>query len=165
MTIRLGDILVERGVITGSQRDQILKAQIRNPRPFGELAERMFNVSPAEVEDAWAEQYASCAERVDPRTMRIDDRLLPLLDRRQAWQFGLLPVRSDGEELVVCTTRHHLVRALKFAGWTMTAPCYFVLAEPKALGEALTRYYPMDGMTPETGGYLDVDRGSRTTTR
>ena len=65
------------------------------------------------------------------------------------YRLEVLPIRFDGSELMVCTTEHYLVRALRFAGWRIRAQCYFVMAEPRALGEALTRYYPMAGMSPD----------------
>ncbi len=147
MTLRLGDLLVRRGILTESQRDSVLESQKLTGRPFGELAERLFGVAESSVEQAWAEQYAMIARRIDPRTERIDPDVLTLIDRRQAWQFRVLPVRIDADEVMVCTTQEHLVRALKFAGWKIQAPCYFVLAESLALGEALVRHYPMGGMT------------------
>lgn len=149
MTIRLGDLLVKRGVISPAQRDAVLDYQRLTGRPFGELAEKLYGVREAVVEQAWAEQYASIARQLDPRTEAIDPEVLPLIDRRQAWQFRMLPMRYDARELMVCTTAQHLVRALKFAGWKIRAQCYFVLAEPLALGEALTRHFPMAGMSPE----------------
>jgi hypothetical protein len=149
MTIRLGDLLVKRGVIDASQRDSILDYQRLTGRPFGELAEKIYGVRESVIESAWAEQYASMSRMVDPRGEVIDPEVLPLIDRRQAWQFRMLPLRFDGPELMVCTTEKHLVRALKFSGWKIRAQCYFVLAEAQALGEALTRYYPMAGMSPD----------------
>jgi hypothetical protein len=147
--LRLGDLLVRRGVLTESQRDAVLDYQKLTGRPFGELAERLFGVGQQAVEHAWAEQYGMIARRVDPRTERTDPEVMNLIDRRQAWQFRVLPLRVDADEVILCTTQEHLVRALKFAGWKIQAPCYFVLADPVALGEALMRHYPLAGMSPE----------------
>lgn len=148
MSIRLGDLLVRKGVLTESQRQKVLEYQQVMARPFGELAERLFGIRPAVIEDAWADQYVEVTRRVDPRRETVDPDVLTLVDRRQAWQFRFLPLRHDGDELMACTTREHLVRALKFAAWAITDPCYLVVAEPEALGEALVRYYPLAGMTP-----------------
>jgi hypothetical protein len=147
--LRLGDLLVRRGVLTESQRDAVLDYQKLTGRPFGELAERLFGVGQQAVENAWAEQYGMIARRVDPRAERMDPEVLGLIDRRQAWQFRILPMRIDADEVVICTTQEHLVRALKFAGWKIQAPSYFVLADPMALGDALMRHYPLAGMSPE----------------
>jgi hypothetical protein len=149
MTLRLGDLLVRNGALTEAQRDSVLDYQRLTGRPFGELAERLFGVGQAAVEQAWAEQYAMIARRVDPRAEPVEAEALSQIDRRQAWQFRLLPLRFDAGELMVCTTQEHLVRALKFAGWRIQPSCYFVLTDPVALGEALMKHYPMAGMSAD----------------
>lgn len=147
-SLRLGDLLVRNGALTEEQRDSVLEYQRLTGRPFGELAERLFGISEAAVEQAWADQYSMVAQRIDPRSERVDAEVLSLVDRRQAWQFRVLPIRMDGDEVMICSTREHLVRALKFTGWRIQAPCYFVLTDPLTLGEALVKHYPMAGMTP-----------------
>lgn len=147
MVLRLGDLLVRNGVLTDEQRDQILEQQREIGRPFGELAERLYGVSPHDIEQAWAEQYASLSPPVDPRRYRPSEEILASINRRQAWQFEVLPLKRDGEELLLCTTQENLPRAMKFAGWRLGEAVSFVLASPKALGEALERHYPMGGMT------------------
>jgi type IV pilus assembly protein PilB len=148
MTIRLGDLLVRNGALTEAQRDSVLDYQRLTGRPFGELAERLFGVGQQAVEHAWAEQYGMIAQRVDPRTEATDAEVLSMIDRRQAWQFRLMPLRFEGPELMLCTTQDHLVRALKFAGWRIKSPSFMVLSDALALGEALMRHYPMAGMNP-----------------
>jgi hypothetical protein len=148
MTVRLGDLLVDRGFLTEGQRAEILRRQRTDHRPFGALAERMYGVGPDVVEQAWADQFAEITSRVDPRRERIDPEALSMIERRQAWQFRVLPLRFEEDDLVMCTTREHLVRALKFTGWRIPRRCHFVLAEPLALGEALMRYYRLEGMNP-----------------
>lgn len=148
-TLKLGDLLVQQGVLTAEQRDQILDAQRLRRRPFGVLAEDMFGVCPAAVERAWAEQFSALAECVDPRTFDADAHAIAAIDRRQAWQFKVLPLRADSNSMLLCTTKDHLVRAMRFAGWKLGHSCQFVLAEAKSLGEALVHHYPMAGMTPE----------------
>lgn len=146
MALRLGDLLVAKGVLTGSQRDSVLEYQRLTGRPFGELAERLYGVDQSVVELAWAEQYAAIAPTVDPRNEAVQAEALALIDRRQAWQFRVLPLRFDDREVMIATTQEHLARSLRFAGWRIQASCYFVLAEPLMLGEALMRHYPMAGM-------------------
>lgn len=149
-TLRLGDLLVSSGDLTPAQRDEVLQEQRIGGRPFGEIAEWMFGVSPAAVESAWAQQVSDLAPHIDPRSENIDPYALRQIGRRQAWQFSVLPVRFVGEELVVCTTKEELPRALKFVGWRIGAPCRVVIADAQGLGEALERHYPMSGMTAST---------------
>jgi hypothetical protein len=70
-----------------------------------------------------------------------------LITRRQAWQFRVLPVRFDGRELMLATTRSQLRRALRFANNVLGLPVFLVLSESRPLGEALCRHYPMPGMS------------------
>lgn len=149
MTLRLGDLLVQQGVLTAAQRDDILNEQRTLGRPFGELAERLFGVSPRAVERAWAQQYAAITGLTDLARLAFDPYALSLVSRRQAWQFKALPVRFSGEELMIATCQDHLPRALKFVGWKLNHPAYFVIAEPHQLGEMLMQHYPMPGMTAE----------------
>jgi len=145
-TLRLGDILVMHGVLTHEQKNEVLEEQRLGGRPFGELAEWMFNISPGEVERAWAAQVAGLTERVDPRLVEVDVYALRQIGRRQAWQFAALPLCFDGEELVICTAEEHLARALKFVGWKIGAICRFVISDSLNLGEAMSRHYPLAGM-------------------
>jgi len=146
--MRLGDLLVARGVLTPDQRDEVLAVQADRPRPFGQLAERMFGIGPECVEEAWAWQYAHDAQLVEPAALTPDPDALALVSPRQAWQFKILPVQLDGGELVAVACEAHLVRALRFAGWKLAVPCYFLIARAEPLGEALMHHYPIPGMSP-----------------
>ena len=147
--VRLGDLLVREGVLSVAQRDEVLAAQSQRGGPFGRLAEEMFGVHPQAVERAWSHQYASFAQRVDPRTLEISPEALQMISRRQAWQFRFLPIAVVDGGLVVCTTQSAVTRALRFAGWRLGHSCEMVLADPLHLGEALCKHYPMAGLTPE----------------
>ena len=156
MSIRLGEVLVRRGVLSSEQVDDILLEQQRTKRPFGLLAEQMFGVPEVVIEQAWAEQYASITGTFDLEENQPEREALGLVSRRQAWQFSVIPITFDGHELVIATTRDNLPRALRFATRVLERPCFFVLAETKALGEALNEHYPMAGV--KRGGSLGLDQ-------
>src|SRR5690606_26278667 len=63
--IQIGQVLIEQGVLSEKQVAHILKVQKVSPRPFGDLAERLYGISPQAVEDAWVEQYVRIAGVVD----------------------------------------------------------------------------------------------------
>lgn len=152
--MKLGDLLVERGVLTEDQRNEILSIQRQRARPFGELAERLFGVGPTLIEEAWACQYARDAQLVDPIDLAPDPQALALVSPRQAWQFKVLPIAIDDGELVAVSCQAHLVRALRFVGWRIARPCYFKIALAEPLGQALMRHYPMPGMSPAKLGVM-----------
>lgn len=143
MSIRLGDILVTRGVLTEAQRDQILAAQEGRARPFGALAEELFGVRPEAVEEAWGQQYAQIADRINPATAQTHPMTRSLIDRRQAWQFQIVPIRFEGREMVCVTTASALARAMRFAGWAIDRPVRFAICDEDQMARGLERFYPM----------------------
>lgn len=148
MSVRLGEVLVARGLLTEEQRARILDVQASSGRPFGVLAEQMFGVSPRDVEQAWAEQFARGAERIDASATVPAPDALASIERRQAWQFRVLPLRFEHGELVIATDACSLPRAMRFTGWRVGSACRFVIAEPDVLSTALQTFYPMPGFQP-----------------
>lgn len=158
MDIRLGEVLIARGVMTAGQVEQVLEAQHQTGRPFGLLCEQLFKLQPETIEDAWAEQYAKITRKINPEHEVFDQAALSLITRRQAWQFRVLPIRFDGEELMLATTVHHLRRALRFATRVIGVPVFLVIAEPEALGQALCRHFPIAGLSPRSVNDHSLDR-------
>ncbi|MEL6740263.1 MAG: hypothetical protein AAFP26_06375 [Planctomycetota bacterium] len=147
--MRLGDLLVKKGALTPEQRDAVLEAQAGSSRPFGAIAEGMFGVHPRAVEEAWGEQYAEFAGEADPRTTDISGEVLALIDKRQAWQFAVIPMElSDDGELLVVTSPRHLARAMRFTGWRLDRPSRFAICTNDALVLGLGKHYPMDAVDP-----------------
>jgi hypothetical protein len=140
--IQIGQLLIEQGVLTQTQVQHILKVQKMSHRPFGDLAERLYGISPKAVEDAWVEQYLRVAGTVDLNDIQIDTDCLRMLNRRQAWQFHLLPV-GRRPELEMATTAETLVRSVNFSARTLDEPVHFILAERQQLREFLMKHYPV----------------------
>jgi len=148
--IRIGQILVQQGVLNDQQVLEILEAQKRNGLPFGVLAERMFEVTVESIEEAWVEQYTRVTGGVDLAQMEIDAEALKLINRRQAWQFEMLPVHFERTgELLMAATRQRLARAVTFAAHRLEPVVYFRVAESRQLREFLRKYYPMPEVSEE----------------
>jgi Type II secretion system (T2SS), protein E, N-terminal domain len=145
----IGQILVDKGVITQEQLLRVLEIQRRSHRPFGEICEDLLEVRAKDVEHAWAEQYAQTTRRVDPNHEPIDPSVRDVISRRQAWQFLMLPLGYEGGELLIATTKEALVKAVNFATRQIPVPCFFVISSKEQLGEALMKHYPMEGMSVE----------------
>lgn len=142
---RLGDLLVTQGLLTPSQRDQIVGIQQRCGRPFGVLAEETFGLSSRQIEAAWVVQFAAMTERVVPLTEDVERLAQRTVNRRQAWQFRVVPLRHEGGELVLATTPKNVARALRFVERSLACRCVVVLAEESDLIDALEKWYPMAG--------------------
>jgi hypothetical protein len=141
--IQIGQLLIEQGVLTPSQVQQIIQVQKTSHRPFGDLAERLFGIDPRAVEDAWVEQYIRTAGIVDLEKIRIETDALRVLNRRQAWQFHLLPLHRDDNNLNIATCGDDLVRSVNFAVRKLDDPIYFLIAERQQLREFLMKHYPV----------------------
>lgn len=150
MSKRMGELLVSRQLLTEHQLETILRRQTQSGKPFGVIAEEMYGIDPQAIEDTWAEQYVSIAEKVNPRVQSFDPEAVNLISRRQAWQFRVLPIRFDDGVLIVATTAEHLRRGLRFATRIINVPCYFVIADAADLGEALCTHYALPGLTPRS---------------
>ena len=146
MALRLGEMLVKKGILRPEQVEEILQAQRGNARPFGELAEDLFGVSASDIQDAWAGQLCDLATRIDPACEHLDESVRNVISRRQAWQFKILPLRRDSMGLILVTCPEYLPRAARFAAWHFGEPITFAITEPKLLEEALDDYYPLPGM-------------------
>jgi hypothetical protein len=141
--IQIGQLLVEQGVLTQKQVQHIVQVQKLSHRPFGDLAERLYGVSPEAIEDAWVQQYVRTAGVMDLEELEIDEDCLRLINRRQAWQFHVLPVRREDDSLQVATDAQSLVRAVNFSARKLQEPVYFLVAERLQLREFLMKHFPI----------------------
>jgi hypothetical protein len=135
---------VQQGVLSEAQVAHILKVQTATHRPFGDLAERLYGISPRIVEDAWVQQYVRTAGVTDLEQLEFDERCLRLLNRRQAWQFHLLPVnRDESLHLSMATDARNLVRAVNFSSRRIDESIHMLIADRGQLREFLMRHYPV----------------------
>lgn len=147
--IRIGEILIEQGILSERQVAHILNVQRSVGRPFGDLAERLYGIDPQAVEDAWVSQYTRVAGSVDLGEMEANKDCLQLVNRRQAWQFHLLPLMRTEEHLVIATTADGLVRAVNFATRRFDEPVLFLIADRTQLRTHLMKHYPVPAFIAE----------------
>jgi len=143
--MRIGEMLVRMGVLNREQVEEILDEQQSSNDAFGAIAERLFNISPDTIERAWIEQTQERATIFDAER-GIDDDARELVVRRQAWQFGIVPLRLDDGYLIAATSRKQLPRAVRFATRVLGMPVQFEIAEDDELSQLLAIQYPIRGM-------------------
>ena len=149
-TIKIGEILIEQGVLSEQQVFEVLQAQKQHRMPFGVLAERMFDVTLHSIENAWVEQYHRFTGTIDLTGEKFDNEALRVLNRRQAWQFELLPIRTEPDgELLMAASANRLARAVTFAANRIDRAVYFRIAEQDQLREFLQQHYPMPELSRE----------------
>lgn len=141
--IPIGQLLVEQGVLKPEQVAHILKVQKASHRPFGDLAERLYGIDPQAIEDAWVEQYTRTVGVIDLNDVDFDAECLRVINRRQAWQFHVLPTHREDEHLHVATDAENLVRAVNFSSRRIDEAVYLLVAEREQLREFLMKHYPV----------------------
>jgi MSHA biogenesis protein MshE len=148
--IKIGQILVEQGILSDQQVFEILETQKRSGVPFGVLAERLFDVTVESIEHAWVEQYARFTGTVDLEQLEVDKEALKLINRRQAWQFEILPLRIEPHgQVVIAASRDRLARAVTFVARRIEPVAYFRIAESDQLRAFLREHYPMPEIASE----------------
>lgn len=146
--IRIGQIMIEQGVLNEQQVFEIVQMQRKCGLPFGVLAERLFEVTVESIEEAWVEQYCRFTGFIDLDAQEFDGDALRLINRRQAWQFEMLPVRiEETGELLMAASRHRLARAVTFAANRLEREVYFRVAQSDQLRKFLRLHYPMPEVT------------------
>jgi len=141
--IPIGQLLIEQGVLTDAQVRHILVVQKESHRPFGDLAERLYGVDPKAVEDAWVEQYLRTVGITDLEDVRIETDALRVLNRRQAWQFHMIPTNRENGALDIATTSDNLIRVANFTSRRIDEPVFFLIAEREQLRDFLMKHYPV----------------------
>jgi hypothetical protein len=68
---------------------------------------------------------------------------LRVINRRQAWQFHVLPVSRDEHSLNVATDAENLIRAVNFSTRRLAEPVRFLIATRTQLREFLMKHYPV----------------------
>ena len=148
--LKIGKIMVEQGVLTEQQVFEIVEAQQTNHLPFGLLAERMFDVTLESVENAWVEQYSRFTGELDLAEYEVDCKALQLINRRQAWQFEILPIGYEQTgELLMAASRRRLARAVTFVANRLEPVVFFRLADSQQLRRFLQEHYPMPEVSEE----------------
>lgn len=149
--IRLGELLVENGALSPQQVYEITVRQQHDPKPFGVLAEEMFEVTLDSIEQAWSEQYLRQTGLIDLKHEKFPSDATSIIGRRQAWQFQMIPVRFDGEgELLIAAARGRLARAVTFVHKRLTVNPYFRIASDRQIEKYLNKLYPLACMKGRT---------------
>ncbi|MFM7051885.1 MAG: hypothetical protein ACKOYN_07120 [Planctomycetota bacterium] len=143
--MRIGEMLVRMGVLDRAQVEEILEEQSSTNEPFGAIAERLFEVLPETIERAWIEQTHERATLFDA-ARGVDEDARELIVRRQAWQFGIVPLRFDDGHLIAATSRKQLARAVRFATRVLGTPVQFEVTDEETLARLLAHQYPIRGL-------------------
>ncbi|GAG73266.1 unnamed protein product [marine sediment metagenome] len=146
---RIGDILIEQGLITPQQLKEALKLQREgNKKRLGETLVEIGAISREELYEVL--QYIYETEYVDLLNYVIDPEVISLIPEKTAMQFTLIPISKSDNELVIAMANPLDVYAIDFVkDYTKVKKIKCMLATEEDIINAINNYY-------ELGDYEDI---------
>jgi len=143
---RIGDILIEQGVLSQEQVDQVLASQAERPAAFGRLAQTMFGIDEHAIHIALANQIERRAPYIKLCRQEFDPEVLSLFTAREAWDTLVLPIRREDGGLLCATTVETLSSAIQLLQEKLDEPYHFALVEMRPIEEFIASMYAYEGV-------------------
>jgi type IV pilus assembly protein PilB len=146
---RIGDILIEQGLITSQQLKEALEAQKNgNKKRLGEIFVETGVINREELYEVL--QYVYEAEYVELSNYVIDPEVISLISEKAALRFKLIPISKNEDELTIAMANPLDVYAIDFVrDHTKIKKIKSLLASEEDVINAITNYY-------ELGEYDDI---------
>ena len=135
----LGEILREGGKITPEQLREALERQRDSHEILGHILYHLGAVSEEDLQKAWSVQLGQ--EYIDLRETLLSSELVGRLDAEVARRWSAIPVREEGETVVVAMANPLDVRALSEIAKAMGRPVRSAVASASEIDEAIQKYY------------------------
>lgn len=147
--LRIGEILLNQGLVTSQQLEEALKAQKEgNKKKLGEILVDMGALSREELYEVLQHIYET--EYVDLSNYVIDPEVISFIPEKIALQFTLIPISKNKDELVIAMANPLDVYAIDFVkGYTKIKKIKCMLAQEEDIMNAINSYYKL-------GGYDDI---------
>lgn len=146
---RIGDILINQGLITSQQLKETLKLQKEGSKKrIGEILVEIGAISREELYEIL--QYVYETEYVDLSNYVIDPEVISLIPEKIALRFKLIPLSKNDYELIIAMANPLDVYAIDFVrDYTKIKRIKSLLAAEDDVLNAITSYY-------ELGEYDDI---------
>ena len=154
MSVRLGELLIEKRRITAAQLQEARAYQDANGGDLASALTRLGLVPAGEIAALRGAQYG--VQSVDLSGFEIEPAVLELIPADTAREHGIVPLRRSGANLTVAVTDPRNVAVLDEIRFRTGCAVEPLLASEAAVAEAVARYYDA---RPDTSG---ADRGERT---
>lgn len=142
----LGEMLVDRGIISPSQLETALDEQARNKLPLGELLLHMgFVEDPFEVLPVVSEQMGVAC--VNLKDIEISPEVIALVPPQLSTQYKIIPLSFKDRILTVAAVDPLDVNMLDVLGMVFPGKVQVLLAGEKEALDAIRRYYGVGAAT------------------
>jgi len=140
---RIGDILIEQGLITSQQLKEALEMQKNgSSKRLGEIFVETGAINKEELYNIL--QYVYESEYVDLSNYVIDPEVISLISEKAALRFKLIPISKNNDELTIAMANPLDVYAIDFIrDHTKIKKIKTFLASEEDVISAITNYYEM----------------------
>jgi adsorption protein B len=142
----LGSILVALGALTKTQLEEAMMRPMRGFR-IGSLLVHKELISSQQLAQAVAEQSHATWEKVD--AINLDKQLIKKIPRRIALHYAVLPIKEEGETLVLASESYLDPVSLAAISRKLERPVQYVITTKGQISVGLRYWYGGQGMVAE----------------
>jgi type II secretory ATPase GspE/PulE/Tfp pilus assembly ATPase PilB-like protein len=139
MALRLGDILVEKGLISQRELERALVEQAQSKKMLGEVMVSMGLITEHKMLSVLAEQQG--ISLVDLKKIAIDDKAIKVMPAKFVWHYKVMPVYVKDNVLTVAISNPFDVRTIDDLETHLGMRVEKVLAVASDIQEAARKYY------------------------
>lgn len=143
----IGEILMEKGVISKEQLDKAIVEQKRTGEFIGSCLIRLGYISEKELLVLLSEQFGIPYQ--DLREISIDDNLIASIPAKYVWHYKFMPLRIKGNILTIAISNPLDIWLLEDIKLNLGYDVECVLTSEHQIREALRKYYGIGAETVE----------------
>ena len=142
---KIGELLVQHGLMSDDQVRQVLAAQKDDPAPFGYLAQKMFDIDAQAIWRCWGRQMAECLPVVDLGSLASSQEALSEISASVAWRHRALPIALHERTITLATSPERLPAVMAWAHTQLAYVIDMVLVDDDLLEQAIPERYARYG--------------------
>ena len=147
MALRLGDILVEKGIISQEELKLAVSEQQKTKEMFGQVLVRMGFVTEKKMLQVLAEQQG--IQFVDPKEMNIAEKVIKSVPAKFVWHYKIMPISIEGNILTVAISNPFDMWPVDDLETHLGFKVEKALATTVDIKEAIKKYYGVGAETIE----------------
>ena len=146
-TLKLGQLLLEKGLLKQEQLDLALAEQKKTKKLLGEVLVKMGLLKDEALYHVLSEQ--SSVDYVKLKGLSIAPELIDQIPVKLATHYRMLPIQADALSITVATSNPINIHTLDDLTLILNKSIKFVLASEKDVVEAIKKYYGVGAETVE----------------
>jgi len=147
MSLRIGDILIEKQIITQQELDMAIKEHQNTKEFLGQTLVRLNFITEEKLLKVLAEQQG--IEFLDLKETKISDNVIENVPAKFAWHYKIMPTRIDGNVLTVAISNPFDMWPIDDLETNLGYRVEIALAISSDITEAIKKYYGVGADTIE----------------